>query len=625
MHPRGQFSRGGGGGAGGGENPNYRRGRRFQFVRSRVSPSRSNNNNSQQSQHNEHPQHQHQHQHHHQQQQQQHQNQQQNQQLNQRNQRNSIQNDLDEIKELCCRLGEELKLVKDSVDEIASAMEQIQQPAGDKRRKPKVVKKPAGPVVVAPGVAAVGVAGDVKISAKGPKPKRLNRREAKERNKTLAKPNDDSTTQAADPSSEDKNDDDGGERHRVYRRKKQHFGRRGQYNNRRRRMDSSNDTSPQNEKSYPQLSEGELNEAVQKLKGDFLAGEIGPVKKLIDDKGPVLAKEFASSILDHAMCDVTSPAKLSDIATSMFHMITSDNGLINEGFYQALSDVSKREDDIAIDAPRYMDTLGQVLGQCLAPMNTGRHKQLLKRFLNKCLDSYSQQSRAQFLASIIRGIANHKSDRYAKEIWDLANLRWNNYLSEDKDLEEFLESQDVKFTTKTFSPEPRKTKKTPEELEKFADDVTDLVEKRCASESLEDLVKDLELEADEKVEYIATLIYGIVRGCLSTDSGDYKLNSEALAKYSSLLNGKQHSGMQKQELDAIALHALTALTKLWHHYNCPQNLMSTILLALHGHGAASYDSLKTWLNSEDLKNTPGIGAARLTSKRCIDDLGTVCG
>lgn len=471
------------------------------------------------------------------------------------------------------------------------------------------------------------------------------------------KPNDDSTTQAADPSSEDKVDGEDGQRgergvRRVLRRRKQPYKKGGQYR-RRRRLDSSernsNDTSPQNEvngddyrprharlghgkenvrpkKTYAELNENQLNEVVQVLKRDFLVAEIGPVRKTINEKGPVVAQEFASAILDHAMCDVTSPTKLSEIANNIYHILISDEGgyEFQQGFYLALSDISKREDDIAIDAPRYMDTLGQVLGQCLVPMNTKSHKQLLRRFLNKCLQSYVQQSRALLLASIMKGIANSKSDRFAKDVWDTANLKWENVLNEGTELADFLESQDVKFTTQTFSPEPVKAKRSSEELEKFADDVTQLVEKGCTMQTLEEVVRDLELETEEQVEFMGTLIYAIVRGCLLTDSGEYKLNSEALTKYSNILKNKVVDGQptwKKEQLDAIALNALTALTKLWHQYSYPQNLMSTILLAMHNHGIASYDALKTWLDSEDLKMVPGIGAARLSSKRWIEDLG----
>lgn len=456
--------------------------------------------------------------------------------------------------------------------------------------------------------------------------------------------NDDSTTQAAEPSSEDRPEGDDGregtakERVKVLRRKKPHFSRRN-YNNRRRRADSSernsNDTSPQNEanghddyqpkrkgkrRTYVELSESELNAAVQSLKDDFLTlgRPLKDIKNTMNEKGPKVAYGFAVSILDHALCDVTSPTKLSEIAKNLYQLLVSDDNTsevdFQQGFYGALNDISKREDDIAIDAPRYMDTLGQVLADCVIPMNN-KHKYLIRKFLNKCVESYSKHNRAVLLASIMKGIAGAKTDRFAKEIWDIAQLNWENLLEDGINLPEFLESHDVKFTTQAFSPEPRKLKKTPKELEKFADDVTSLVEKKCAPQTLEDLVKDLNLEPDERVDYLGNFIYAIVRGCLITDSGAYKLNIEALNQYSSILNAKH------EEQDAIALYSLTALTKLWHQYNCPQDLLRTILVALHNHGTASFKALDQWLNSESLTNIPGIGAARLNSKRYIEDLG----
>lgn len=456
--------------------------------------------------------------------------------------------------------------------------------------------------------------------------------------------NDDSTTQAAEPSSEDRPEGDDGregtakERVKVLRRKKPHFSRRN-YTNRRRRADSSernsNDTSPQNEanghddyqprrrgkrRTYVELTESELNTAVQTLTDDFLFSGRSPkdIKNIMNEKGPKVVYGFAVSILDYALCDVTSPTKMSELAKNLYQLLVSDDNMsevdFQQGFYEALNDISKREHDIAIDAPRYMDTLGQLLADCVISMHN-KHRYLIKKFLNKCVESYSKHNRAVLLASIMRGIAGNKDDRFAKEIWDIAQLNWANLLEENTDLQEFLESHEVKFTTQTFSPEARKVKKTPKELEKFADDVTCLVETKCAPKALEDLVKDLDLEQDERVDYLGTLIYAIVRGCLITDSGAYKLNNEALNQYSSILTVKN------EEQDAIELYSLTALTKLWHQYNCPQDLLRTILMALYNHGAASFKALNEWLNSDSLTNIPGIGAARLNSKRYIEDLG----
>lgn len=384
------------------------------------------------------------------------------------------------------------------------------------------------------------------------------------------------------------------------------------------------------QKDFPKLSDSELNELVQALKREFLnepnnmfKRSLRKIRSTINDKGPKVVYEFVASILDHALCDVTSPTKLSKIANRFYQLLVSEDNTdevdFQNGFFDALNNISKREDDIAIDAPRYMDTLGQVLAECIVPMNCNKHRHLIKSFINKCLDSYNEKNRAVLLASIMRSIASVKTDQFARTVWDIAHLDWTDVLQKDVDginLDEFLESNDVEFTTKAFSPKPHTTnRKNPKELERFADDVTTLVERRCTCQTLVDLVKELNLEKDEKIDYLGTLIYAIIRGCLSTDTGAYKLNNEALNKYSTILT-KKH-----EDQEAIALHALTALTKLWHHYNCPQDLLRTILLALHNHGTAPYAALDNWLNSESLTNIPGIGAARLNSKRYIEDLG----
>lgn len=389
----------------------------------------------------------------------------------------------------------------------------------------------------------------------------------------------------------------------------------GRYHERRRMKKAALKT-----KSFPELTESELNEVVQNLKREFVNLErpIKSIKNTMNDKGPKVVYEFAVSILDHAICDVTSPTKLSEISNNLYQLIVSKDNTsevdFQQGFYDALKDISKREDDIAIDAPRYLDTLGQVLADCIVPMN-GKYSNLMRKFLNRSLDSYDQKNRGALLANIMKGIAGIKSERFAKQVFDNAQLNWNNILMPETDLKEFLESHCVAFLARAFSPETRGSEKAPKELEKFADDITDLVEKKSTAQSLDDFVKDLHFPEEDRVEHLGTLIYAIVRGCIITDSGSYKLDKQALKEYSSILSEKH------DQQDAIALHALTALTILWHSYNCPKDLFLQMLVALHSYGTASNEALVEWLNSENLTNIPGIGAARCgDSKRYIEQL-----
>lgn len=373
-------------------------------------------------------------------------------------------------------------------------------------------------------------------------------------------------------------------------------------------------------KRFPELSESELNEIVQNLKREFVNLErpMKSIKNTMNDKGPRVVYEFAVSILDHAICDVTSPTKLSEISNNLYQLIVSRDNTsevdFQQGFYDALTDISKREDDIAIDAPRYLDTLGQVLADCIVPMS-GKYSNLMKKFLNRSLSAYNQKNRGALLANIMKGIAGVKSERFAKQVFDVAQLNWQNILLPETDLNEFIECHTVTFTTRTFSPE-RELEKAPKELEKFADDVTKLVESKCTAQNLDDFVKDLNFPKEDQVDYLGTLIYAIIRGCIHVDTdGNYQVDRQALKEYSSILS-KKHD-----EQDATALNALTALTKLWHQYNCPQGLFLLMLTALHSFGIASNEALDEWLNSENLTNIPGIGAARLCSKRWIEQLG----
>ncbi|CAA2962559.1 Hypothetical predicted protein, partial [Olea europaea subsp. europaea] len=324
--------------------------------------------------------------------------------------RNSQQQDIEDIKDICSKLTVELDLVKSRINDIAGTLERIQTQMlsqhlqgsnsaslnnaidnnniGVKGKKAKALRKRDQDRTAGDALEPADASGaiDNKNKERQVGRQRRNQRRDNTRDKeNIPLPprqqNDDSTTQAADPSSEDKIEgEEGGERvKKVYRRKKRQPFRKGGYYQRRRRMDSSernsNDTSPQNEangddfrrpkprqrKTYSELSEAEMNEVVQYLKRDFFASEIPTVKKAMDEKGPAVAKEFAYAILDHAIQDVTSPTKLSEIATNLAQVLVGEEGSyeFQSGFYAALTDLSKRGEEIVIDAPRYMDTLGQ--------------------------------------------------------------------------------------------------------------------------------------------------------------------------------------------------------------------------------------------------------------------------
>lgn len=585
------------------------------------------------------------------------------------------QQNLDEIKTLFARLSCELDEVRSRVRELELSGSKVAQQSqsavfkeggdidGEKERpkKHKMKKRerrPAKPVdrqaanndqsdqpkTINTEQATSTISNNVadKRPERRPLPLRRDYKRPQVKTKAPQIHNDDSTTQAAEPSSEDRPEVDdepianGSKGRKVFRRRRMRNGK-GPYNSRRRRMDSSernsNDTSPQNEangtddhrdkrrgsrkRDYPELSESELEDVVQALQREFESSDKSheAVKRAINNRGPKVAYEFAVTILDHAICNVTSPLALTKTAKKLQQLICSEDNFsevdFQQAFYDALATISRRESEIAIDAPRYMDALGQLLGDCIIEM-TRKHKSMIRRFMNHCIQAYNETNRALLLASIMRALQNARSERFAKEMWDLAHMSWSNYSMENNNLRGFLESQNVEFTTKTFPPELRKSRKGSEDLEKFADHITNLVEARCQPQELDDLVKDR--NEDEQVEYRGTLIYAVIRGCLNQDSENYRLDNEALNKYSSILNGNEKQG-------EIALHALTALTRLWHQYNCPQDLMRIMILSLYQHRTASYEVLNDWLNSESLIHVPGMGAARLNTKRTIEDIG----
>lgn len=585
--------------------------------------------------------------------------------------------ELDEVRILLSKLTTELDQVKSRVVELESSNPKVAQGSqtvsikegGDnagekeKRKKSKLKKrdrrranstdKQQAPNLTQQDIQPEQKTGNQPTSAAPMRTERrlLRNKRTRRREKDFPKPpgpNDDSTTQAAEPSSEDRpeGDDDrelNSQGRRIRMTRRQRFGnRRGDRFKRRnrRRMDSSernsNDTSPQNEangtdenhrdkrrggsrkKVFPELSEEKMNEVVQALQREFEASDksLDEVKSVINIRGPRVAYEFAFTILEYAICNVTSQATLAKTAMKLQKLICSEDNTsevdFQQAFYEALTNISSREDEIAIDAPRYIEDLGQLLAECIIEM-LKKHKYLVKRFLNKSIQAYGEKNRALLLASIMRSLQNSKSDRFAKEIWDIAHLSWDNLSIENDNLADFLKSQNVEFTTKTFPPEVRKSKKGPEDLEKFADHVTNLVESQSPPQALEELMKDL--NEDEVVEYRGTLIYAIIRGCLNQESENYKLDNDALNKYSSIL---RH---ENEKQDDIALHALTALTRLWHHYNCPQDLMRLMLMTLYNFKTASYGALNNWLTLGSLTHVPGMAAARLSSRRFIEDVG----
>lgn len=442
----------------------------------------------------------------------------------------------------------------------------------------------------------------------------------------VMRPNDDSTTQAADPSSEERIEGEE-ERKKIYRRKKNRFNnnrQRGPFANR-RRFDSSernsNDTSPQAE-----AAEIDAEEVVQNAKRDFLHSEHS--LELIHDhlmQGPTLMYEFCASILDHVICDVYSLAELTEVASRFNSMIFKEPTQHRESFVNALNNISSREEDIVIDAPRYMDSLGQFLAENCVLMFQ-KDEEACKSFLLACLDKYKPENRGCLLASVMKAIAETKDERYAKDLWNKVGLSWENYIPTDSLAEFFESNSSIQFTISDCLPEESTTTTTPDSkslaqrLEVFADDITAMVErKKDPTELLERMSKEKEeFGSSDEVVYHGNMIYGIVRGCLimlDNTSDGVKVDQELLSLYDSIL------GTQHEKQDEIALYALTLVTKLWYQHKCPKDMFINTLSALHCvHKTTTNTSLRRWLEDRDLHSIPGIGAARLHCKRFIDDV-----
>lgn len=263
-------------------------------------------------------------------------------------------------------------------------------------------------------------------------------------------------------------------------RKRQTYYNRRNNRPRSRRVDSSernsNDTSPHNEvngyddtnnrsnhgsasennnnrnhtREYPQLTEEKMYEVIQTLKRQFDSADRKAVKNTLNSKGPKVAYEFAIHILDYAIGE-TSPANLKETANNLLYLISGEGGNNHKvdfqaAFYKALTNISDREHQIAIDAPRYLDTLGQLLADSvILQVDNPKLKGHVKRFIEKCVNSYNDENRAAFLASIVKGLENSKDQDFAKEVWNQAQLSWEQYKIEDK-LEDFLDQHGVKFT-----------------------------------------------------------------------------------------------------------------------------------------------------------------------------------
>lgn len=276
------------------------------------------------------------------------------------------------------------------------------------------------------------------------------------------KNNEDSTTQAAEPSSEDRQDDD--DRSNVNKgriRRRKPFVRRGYAA--RRRADSSernsNDTSPQDDmnggddyikRRDVDLTAEQIDEIVQSLKDNFLNSSkpLQVTRKSLISNGSKVVSEFIIAILEHAIVQSSSPSNLNEIAFSLSELIFGNEKLhrfaLHKGFYEGIRGIASREDDLSEDTPRYLDKLGQVLSQTAISLFTKR-RDLARRFLGECAENYSQENKANLLASIIKAIANEKDEKFAGDLWDSTQLSWSSFLPANSDVNQFIEYHQLKF------------------------------------------------------------------------------------------------------------------------------------------------------------------------------------
>ncbi|XP_035376089.1 eukaryotic translation initiation factor 4 gamma 3 isoform X3 [Electrophorus electricus] len=337
----------------------------------------------------------------------------------------------------------------------------------------------------------------------------------------------------------------------------------------------------------PVLSEEELEKKSKSIIDEFL--HISDYKEAVQC---VEELEQASQLAVFVRVGVESTLERSHMAREymgqLLYQLTQKGSLPREQLYAGFAETLEMAEDMSIDVPHIWLYLAEVLCPLLREGGIP-----LKELFSELSKPLLPVGRAGILFSeILHLLCKQMSHRRVGGLWREAGLNWNDFLSEDQELQSFISEQKLQFTLSDVCSASSKTRLSPDELHLQLEHL--LLEDMASDEQIFDWVEaNLDASQMSSTAFLRAITTAVCKAAVKDENTSCRVDTGAIRKRLPVLHKYLNSDTERQ------LQALYALQALIVALNQPPNLLRMFFDCLYDEDVISEDAFYQWESSTD--------------------------
>uniref|UniRef100_A0AAY5EG95 Eukaryotic translation initiation factor 4 gamma, 3a n=1 Tax=Electrophorus electricus TaxID=8005 RepID=A0AAY5EG95_ELEEL len=335
----------------------------------------------------------------------------------------------------------------------------------------------------------------------------------------------------------------------------------------------------------PVLSEEELEKKSKSIIDEFL--HISDYKEAVQC---VEELEQASQLAVFVRVGVESTLERSHMAREymgqLLYQLTQKGSLPREQLYAGFAETLEMAEDMSIDVPHIWLYLAEVLCPLLREGGIP-----LKELFSELSKPLLPVGRAGILFSeILHLLCKQMSHRRVGGLWREAGLNWNDFLSEDQELQSFISEQKLQFTLSDVCSASSKTRLSPDELHLQLEHL--LLEDMASDEQIFDWVEaNLDASQMSSTAFLRAITTAVCKAAVKDENTSCRVDTGAIRKRLPVLHKYLNSDTERQ------LQALYALQALIVALNQPPNLLRMFFDCLYDEDVISEDAFYQWESS----------------------------
>ncbi|XP_030843134.1 eukaryotic translation initiation factor 4 gamma 3 isoform X1 [Strongylocentrotus purpuratus] len=309
---------------------------------------------------------------------------------------------------------------------------------------------------------------------------------------------------------------------------------------------------------------------------------------------------FVQATVDHV---IEKKQDMREAVGVLFHSLLNSNILTKEQYLTGIKDVIEFADDMAIDIPKIYEYLGELMGA----MVLGAEYLQLQATAVKPLRE--QEKDGVLLAEVLKTASRKIGASKVCHIWQQASLKWEDFLSEGENVQEFVQKKGVDFTLEGASATDNGLNSVSPQgdwLQVFNTGLTNLLsgKERPDNNKIFDWIEHNVTDTQKQnSEFIRALVTIICKNAAEGEEQNCRVDPAILKQRGPVL---QRYIDNKRPLELQALYAVQALN---HSLQSPQGLLRILFDVLYDEDVASEESFYDWKKSEDPKESAGKGVA----------------